>query len=74
MERTDDPDNLDDADEPLAGTAADDVSAGISVSGAGGEEVGDAGGDESGLDQIVDAAGRMGWGRPGRPDDRYGGR
>jgi hypothetical protein len=56
-------------DEPLAGVAGDDVSAGISGSGVGGQEIGGADGDETGLDEVVEEGTRTGWGRAGRPDE-----
>lgn len=55
-------------EEPLAGVAGDELSAGISESGVGGQEIGEGDGDETGLDQIVDGASRTGWGRPSHGD------
>ncbi len=60
-------------DEALVGSAGEDVSGGISVSGVGGEKVGESGDEEAPIDDIVERASRTAWGRSGRSDDEWGG-
>ncbi len=61
------------SDEALTAAAGDDLSAPISVSGIGGEKVGESEGEDTGLDEVVDGASRTAWGREGRPDDEWSG-
>ncbi len=62
-----------DTEEPLVGAAGDDVSAGISVSGVGGEKVGQGEDDQTALDEVVEGARRSAWGRRGRADGDWDG-
>ena len=59
----------DQGEEPLAGVAGDELSAGISESGVGGQLIGEGEGDETGLDQIVEEASHNGFGRPQAPEE-----
>jgi hypothetical protein len=58
-------------DDPLVGFPGDAPLGGIALSGKGGKKVGEAGGDEAELDEVVEGARRSGQGR--EPDDRPSG-
>ena len=75
-DRENDDGNGDDkADKALAGGAADNVSAGISVSGVGGAEVGEEppvgkGAEDGGMDEVIERGQQTGWGQPRRGGDQ----